>query len=206
MKFVIRRVAEKLYDDNEMKRLAETIKQKQTKLFSVVNSETEAQKIVTDLRINGYQAKAQKEGNVWKVYYFNTIPQYKDSVKSKETPNVYANFNKSETLKNLTNKKETYAFDDGAIWHVQEIDGIPCIVKEVSEDDEDVVIRKKTVASCGKKIFKGKLAIAIVQFLVEKNIVVSENLVNEIQDEIISKTVKMPSIQKLIEEFAKKGN
>ena len=198
---MIKRVAEKL-DDSTMKRIASAIKEKQNKLFSVVKSEAEAKEIVTDLKVNGYQANYQKVGSLYKVFYCTQIPQYKDTPLANQESSAYANFAKSG-LTQVFNKPVKCAFDEGSVWHVKEIDGVPYIVKEVAEDNEDVVIRKKATASA-KEQYKGELDVSIVQLLAKKNIIISAKLVDEIKDKVLSKALKMPSMQKLIEEYATK--
>ena len=170
---MIKRVAERL-DDSTMKRIASAIKKKQNKLFSVVKSEAEAKEIV----------------------------QYKDTPLANQESSAYANFAKSG-LTQVFNKPVKCAFDEGSVWHVKEIDGVPYIVKEVAEDNEDIVIRKKATASA-KEQYKGELDVSIVQLLAKKNIIISAKLVDEIKDKVLSKALKMPSMQKLIEEYATK--
>lgn len=199
---VIKRVAEKL-DDSTMKRIASAIKQNHNKLFSVVKSEAEAKEKVTDLQVNGYQANYVKTGSVYKIYYSTEPPKFANDNTPVQQNNMYANFSKAGLTKCLEPKKETYAFDEGTIWHVKEIDGVPYIVKEVAEDNEDNFLRKKATASAKTVQFKGELNVAIVQLLAKRNIIATERLVDEIKDNVLSKALKMPSIQSLIEGYCK---
>lgn len=193
-----------MLDEKALKRIASKIKQ--DKLFSVVKSEAEAKETVANLQVNGYQANYQKVGNVYKIFYSNKIPQYKDTPLANKESSAYANFSKAGLTKLLDNKQEKYAFDEGSIWHVQEIDGVPYIVKEVAEDDEDKFIRRKATASAKNIQYKGELNVGIVQLLAKKNIIISEQLIDNIKDKVLSKALQMPSVQQLIVEYAKGNN
>ena len=62
VKNVIKRVSDEIFDNDTFTRIAESMHKQSKKLFSVVNSETEAKQVQHDLNANGYQSMYEKVG------------------------------------------------------------------------------------------------------------------------------------------------
>lgn len=200
---LIRRVSDEIFDDKAFTRIAETMHKNSRKLFSVVNSETEAQKIQKDLNVNGYQSSYEKKGEYYNVYYSPTVPKFKvDESILKQFENIgnnqYRAFEKPSKIAGLYD----YNFDDGSIWTLKTYeDGQQYLVKEVQDDDEDTVIRKKaTKAGLQKDVFTNKLN----EILKKNHIVVTSKLLSEIKNQVLADMLDDVSVQKKITSFATK--
>ncbi len=202
---MIKRVADEVFDDSTFTRIAESMKQNSKKLFSVVNSETEAQKIKNDLNVNGYQASYEKKGERYNVFYSPTAPKFKiDEQILNQFQNLgdnkYRAFNKTKVAGLFD-----YSFDEGSIWTLKIIDGEQYLVKEVEDDNEDAVIRTKK-ASKINKIYTDDLDKKLAEFLNKNDIVVSNALLKDIKSKVIATLLDAPSIQEKIKKFCKGEN
>lgn len=133
------------FHDERLIKLAEKLQSNKKKLFDIANSENDAKRVQKELNVNGYQSSYEKvSDNVYKVYFYENIPQYKNDIKSsKDEHNSYSNFNKVEN-------SGKYDFDDGSLWKVMVIGGIPYLTKNI--DDKNNIIRTKTASVTNEKM------------------------------------------------------
>jgi len=190
VKNVIKRVSDEIFDNDTFTRIAESMHKQSKKLFSVVNSEAEAKQVQHDLNVNGYQANYEKAGKYYNVYYSPTTPKFKVD------ENVLKSFQNVGDNKYRAYKKSTvaglydYDFDDGSIWTLKTYeDGQQYLVKEVEDDNEDKVIRKK-VASRNNIIKNDEFDASLSKFLQKKKIVVSSKLLSDIKQLIVDYALK----------------
>lgn len=199
---MIKRVADQIFDDSTFTRIAETMKQNSKKLFSVVNSETEAQKVKNDLNVNGYQATYEKLGEYYNVYYSPSAPKFKvDEQVLKQFQEVGSNKYRAFEKTSVAGLFD-YAFDEGSIWTIKIIDGEQFLVKEVDDENEDLVIRTKK-ASKMNTIYKDMLDKKLAEMLTMNKIVVSQALLNNIKKDVLAELLDTPSVQEKIKDYCK---
>lgn len=187
---MIKRVSDEIFDNDTFTRIAESMHKQSKKLFSVVNSETEAKQVQHDLNVNGYQSMYEKVGKYYNVYYSPSAPKFKvDENVLKSFTNIgdnkYRAFGKN-TVAGLYD----YDFDDGSIWTLKTYeDGQQYLIKEVQDDNENEVIRKK-VAKKNNIINKDEFDESLSKFLRKQKIVVSSKLLSDIKQLIINYALK----------------
>ena len=137
--------------NDSFEQLAKIIKDKDSKkLYKICSSQTEASIAIKELKIQGYKSQIEKIGNNINVY--SIAPEKIELSEAEKNGNFkklawgrYC-FQKASSINNFTE----YNYDDGSIWRiVTEDDGKQYLVKEVDDNDEEVVIRK--TASLTKK-------------------------------------------------------
>lgn len=130
--------------NDSFEKLAKIVKEKDNKkLYKTCSSQTEASIAVKELKIQGYKSQVEKIGNNINVY--SVLPESieltaaeKDGGFKKLAWGRYC-FQKCNSINDFTQ----YNFDDGSIWRtITGEDGKQYLVKEVNDENEDVVIRK----------------------------------------------------------------
>ena len=190
---MIKRVSDEIFDNKTFTRIAETLKQNTKKLFSVVNSESEASRIKHDLQVNGYQAVYEKKGEFFNIYYSPEAPKFKmDENILKDFKSIgdnrYQAFNKTSVA-----GVYDFAFDEGSIWTLKTMDdGEQYLVKEINGEDENDVIRQKKASmnKSGNNIINNSLDEAIVNILKKNKYIVTESLVKELHSNCLASLAK----------------
>lgn len=134
--------------NDSFEKLAKIIKEKGSKkLYRICSSNEDASVAIRELKVQGYNSKVEKLGNNINVY--KIIPEMIELNKAEQTNNFkklawgrYC-FQKNNSI----NGFEEYNFDDGSIWRViTDENGKEYLVKDVDDDNEDKVLRKKTAS------------------------------------------------------------
>lgn len=138
--------------DSELNKIASVVKKNESKkLYDTYEDRTEAHIVKAELEIKGFKADVFTSGNKYHVYA--TTPE---SVTLEEAENS-GQFKKLAWGRYCFQRESAindYNFDDGSIWKVsQDEHGNSILIKEVSDEDEDEVIRNGAtkVASVVKK-------------------------------------------------------
>lgn len=137
--------------NDSFEKLAKIINEKNNKkLYKTCTSQSEASIAIKELKVQGYKSQVEKIGNNINVYSIapekiELIEAEKDGGFKKLAWGRYC-FQKANSINNFNE----YNFDDGSIWRIiTEDDGKQYLVKEVNDENEEIVIRK--TASLTKK-------------------------------------------------------
>lgn len=137
--------------NDSFEKLAKIIKEKDNKkLYKTCTSQIEASIAIKELKVQGYKSTIEKLGNNINVY--SITPEKIELTEAKKDGGFkklawgrYC-FQKVNSINNFTE----YNYDDGSIWRIiTEEDGKQYLVKEVDDENEEIVIRK--TASLTKK-------------------------------------------------------
>lgn len=130
--------------DDDFDRILSVVKKRDDKrLFSVFKNEDDAKIAVAELRLKGYRTSLERMGDEYRVFYLlsESVP-FDEAERSGQFKKLawgrYC-FQKQSGLGVFN-----YDFDDGSIWRVAtDEDGNLILVKEIDDDDPEVVIRDK---------------------------------------------------------------
>lgn len=131
--------------DSELKKIASVVEKSESKkLFDIFDNETDAEIAATELKIKGFQAKVEKTSGKYKVTTIKpeTIPlsEAEKSGQFKKLAWGRYCFQRHSGVGDFFN----YNFDDGSIWRLAtDENGNPILVKEIDDENEEVVIRTK---------------------------------------------------------------
>lgn len=144
---MIRRVGDySTLPNDSLSKIAKVIeKNNNKKLYKTCNSENELSVATKEIKLQGYKAKVEKLGDKYNVY--SVLPETVD-LKNAEQSGQFKKLawgRYSFQKVNSINGFEKLNYDDGSIWKViTDKDGKEYLVKEVDDEDEDIVIRTKT--------------------------------------------------------------
>ena len=202
---LIRRVSDDLaYDDSLFTKIAESMKKNQMKLFSVVNSEMEAEKIRNDLNGKGYLSKIEKTANLYNVFYEPV--ESRMEVTEDLLQNHFKNIGKNRFQKTTAGVYD-YSFDDGSIWELKTYEnGEQYLVKTVDDENEDNVIRVKKANQSDIIKSEDEIENAIKVILERNKFVVSKQLVSNIKKDIVAKLIQSSSVEESIKEYCQKDS
>jgi len=194
-----------MYDEKVFVKIAESMKQKQMKLFSVVNSEKEAMDIQSDLNGNGYQTKLEKKGSLYNIFYqpinHQQIPVTDDILKDHFKSLGDNRFQKT------TAGVYDYSFDDGSIWELKTFEnGEQYLVKTVNDDNEDEVIRVKRASRDNILTIEDEIEKQISNVLNRNKFIVSKQLIDNIKKDVIAKMINTSTVEEKIKEYCNQGS
>lgn len=138
-----------VFSNDSFEKLAKVIKkQEQKRLYRICKTNSEVGIAIKELKVQGYSSTTEKIGNNINVY--KIMPEMVE-LKEAQQNDCFKKlawgrycFQKCNSINGFTE----YDFDDGSIWRtVTGEDGKQYLVKEVDDNDEDVVIRTKTASS-----------------------------------------------------------
>jgi hypothetical protein len=142
-----------VFSNSELEKIAEVVSNKErTTLFELADNEEKALLTEKELKVQGYNVRIEKFKDKYKV--FAIMPEtleYREAMQSGQFKKLawgrYA-FQRESALGMFK-----YDFDDGTIWKVMTgSDGKEYLVKEVSDENEEEVIRNKTASTNFEKI------------------------------------------------------
>lgn len=198
--------------NDSFEKIAKIVKEKNNKkLYKTCNSQIEASIAIKELKVQGYKSTVEKLGNNINVY--SIIPESielsiaeNDGGFKKLAWGRYC-FQKCNSINNFTE----YNFDDGSIWRtITGEDGKQYLVKEVNDEDENLVIRKTAGLTKKASVFVTDQTInKVIQVIYNDQTIVNSPFFSE----IISSGLKQgiydfmnTKIDKLIDEKVQQQN
>lgn len=145
------------FSDSELNKIANAVKKAESKqLYDTYGDRTEAHIVKAELEIKGFKADVFTSGNKYHVYA--TTPE---SIELEEAENS-GQFKKLAWGRYCFQRESAlgdYNFDDGSIWKLsQDESGNSILIKEVSDEDEDEVVRGNTTKLASSIIKKATYA------------------------------------------------
>ena len=143
-----------IFPNDVFEKIAQIVKYKENKkLYKTCSSDDQVKVAIKEIKLQGYNYEYEKLGDNFNVY--SILPDVIDL----HTAENSGNFKKlawgrySFQKQNSINGFENYNFDDGSIWKtITGKDGKEYLVKEISDNDENEIIRtadlKKTSNVC----------------------------------------------------------
>ena len=190
-------------DDDTIKKIASVIED-DSKVVQIVDNEKEATILQKQLNIQGYNTKIEKHG---KSFHVIAKPRdmilYHEAIKSGQfTKLAFGRYSFTRQSNNPLGIQH-YNFDEGTIWKVMTgKDGKEYLVKEVDDDNEELVVRKSEKSVLAESSLDVKSLKKICKVLYDNP---SDEFINDLFDKLPSQMNKIltAKLDKLINDNVK---